>query len=86
MNAPTPTDTRTAFSTLEAAGFRLAVLDRDGPMGLSVRKAAERLDTTPDWIRDHLDEFPNTFRLGSDLRITAADIRKFAERHRVFKA
>ena len=78
-----------AFSKLEAAlGARLT--------HLSVAEAARRLDVSPDWIKDHLDQFPNRWRLPAgaastgtgarnvgELRIPAGDVEELAERMRI---
>ena len=82
---PTTDQIRVAVATLAAAGMRIQAVERDGPLGLRVRRAAQRLDVSPSWIRKHLPEFPNAFLVGSEMRIPVSDLRKFMERHRVFK-
>lgn len=62
---------------------------------LSLQGAALSLDLSLDWFRDHLDEFPNAWRLpaGSaagrnvgELRIPLKDIEALAERQRIRRA
>ena len=63
---------------------------------LSLAAAAKRLDLSPDWIRQHLVEFPNAWRLPAgeikrsaggrnvgELRIPVKDLVAFQERQRL---
>lgn len=61
---------------------------------LSVASVAARLDVSKDWVRDHIDQFPNAWRLPTEvsgshnvggLRIPVADLVSFQERRRVFQ-
>lgn len=63
-----------AITTLERAGFT-------NQRHLGLRAAAERLDFSVDWVRDHLDEFPNAWRApGGELRIPVRDVEALAVR------
>ena len=69
-----------AISTLERAGFTVS-------QHLCLRAAAARLDFSVDWVRDHLDEFPNAWRApGGELRIPMRDIEAMAERCKLRRA
>lgn len=61
---------------------------------LALSSAAARLDVSPDWIRAHLEEFPNVWRLSAgsakgrnvgELRIPVRDLVAYEERRRVFR-
>lgn len=58
---------------------------------VAIRTAAARLDVSADWIRDHLEEFPNWWRLpaGSangqnvgEIRIPIRDLEAFERRQK----
>lgn len=58
------------------------------PSAMSVGSVAVAIELKPDWVRGHLDEFPNWFRLpgggqnGGEIRIPLRDLEKFMERRR----
>jgi hypothetical protein len=63
-----------AIATLERAGFT-------NQRHWGLRAVAERLDFSVDWVRDHLDEFPNAWRApGGELRIPVRDVEALAAR------
>lgn len=50
---------------------------------LSLGSAAARLDCSVDYLRDHLDEFPNAWRMpGGEIRIPVRDIEALARARR----
>lgn len=62
---------------------------------LSITDAAARLDLKTGWIREHLDEFPNAWRLPAgcagernvgELRIPVRDVEALAARNRLRRA
>lgn len=61
---------------------------------LALPAAAARLDVSERWLRDHLDQFPNAWRLPASsvdgrnvgaLRIPVRDLAAFEDRRRIFK-
>ena len=92
-----PASSAVALATVRElrAFFREFQGDEDS---LSLATAAKRLDVGVDWIRDHLHEFPNAWRLPAgavkrngegrnvgELRITVGDLRAFEQRQRLRK-
>ena len=72
-----------AIETLRAAGFGLA--EPVKPFrAVSIAGAAERLQCSQDWIREHLAEFRGAFRLGSAIRIPEEDLERVARARRIF--
>lgn len=76
-----------AIATLQEAGAVFSLPATNGALRLA--RAAQRLDVSVDWMHDHLDEFPNWFRLpaGSgrgraqgELRIPMSDLVAFEKR------
>lgn len=70
-----------AIRVLTAAGAVICVNQPHHSLG----SAARMLDCSKGWIRDHLDEFPNAWRLPSnggvgELRIPTRDIDSLAKR------
>jgi hypothetical protein len=56
--------------------------------------AARRLDVSPRWIRDHLELFPNAWRLTAgcagernvgELRIPVSDLMAYEDSRRIFR-
>lgn len=84
-------DIAEAIQSLRAAGA-VVMLPEPERRALSLREAARVLSVSVDWFRDHLDEFPNAFRLpgggrnGGELRIPARDLQSFERRCRVLPA
>jgi hypothetical protein len=85
-----------AIDTLRRAGVVFAVNIEDASRHLSVQEAARRLDVSVWWLKEHLDEFPNRWRLPAgaaptatgarnvgELRIPASDVDALARRMRV---
>lgn len=84
-----------ALLALTKAGARVfCVLPEDEALRLP--DAARRLGVSVDWMRDHLSEFPNVFRLPAgeiktrtggrnigELRFPASDITAFQQRQRL---
>jgi hypothetical protein len=75
-----------AIRVLTAAG---AVVVMDQPH-YSVGNAARKLDCSKGWIREHLHEFPNAWRMPGtggvgELRIPARDIEALAKRQRLLR-
>lgn len=61
---------------------------------LCLAAAAARLDVSPSWMREHLEEFPNVWRLSAgsaqgrnvgELRFPVRDLVAYEERRRVFR-
>jgi hypothetical protein len=53
---------------------------------LTVRNTALRLNCSPKFVRKHLMEFPNAWRLsGGDIRIPVNDIEAYITKNRIFK-
>lgn len=53
---------------------------------LSLRQAAERLDCTVWYLRQHLNLFPNAWRLGgTEIRIPVADIEAAQEQSKIHR-
>lgn len=80
-----------AIQVLAKAGAVFVLADdRDS---LSLERAGQRLDLSDDWLREHLDEFPNAWRLPANggratrnvgqLRIPVRDIEAFQLRQKV---
>lgn len=66
----------TILEVLARAGVQLVLPESVGALGVSA--AAARLDVGKDWIRTHLEEFPNWYRLpaaSSGLRQPSGEIR-----------
>lgn len=81
-----------AIEALTAAGAVFILKTADG--SLSVDAASKRLDVGKNWIRDHLEEFPNAWRLPArsagernvgELRIPVRDIEALEARQRLRK-
>lgn len=88
-----------AIATLAAAGARFfCVLPEEGD-SLGLADAGRRIGVSSDWIRSHLSEFPNAWRLPAgerrtatgegrnvgELRIPVADLNAFQQRQRLQK-
>ena len=82
-----------AISELTRAGAVFAVPAASGSLSLSL--AAQRLDVSPSWVRQHLEEFPGAWRLpaGSrgdrnvgELRIPVRDLEALEKRQALRKA
>ncbi len=73
------------IEALKASGVVVQV----GPArSFSLESTAERLEVSTRWVRDHLAEFPNRWRLPGagdcgEWRIPAGDIEALQERRRV---
>lgn len=71
-----------AIATLKEAGAVFSVSVGEGHLALG--EASRRLDCSPKWIREHLAEFPNAWRMpGGELRIPAKDVEALAQRNRL---
>ena len=86
-------DVSAALAVLEAARVFFDFQEGDS---LRLTAAAKRLSVSPDWMRDHLELFPNAWRLPAgersvngegrnvgELRIPVADLLAFQERQRI---
>lgn len=76
-----------AIHALAKAGVALALPQ---PRHLSLAQAAEVLDVKPTWVREHLAEFPNAWRLpaagqSGELRIPISDVQALAKRRKLPK-
>lgn len=91
-----------ALAALKAAGARVfcvlpgSKLDLSPDDAVSLAEAARRLDVAEKWVRKHINEFPNRFRLPAGARVTAtgegrnvgewripvADLASFKERQK----
>lgn len=76
-------DVEAALQVLARAGFSFSEPVRPF-RSVSIATAAERLECSQDWVRDHLEEFRGAFRLGSVIRIPEDDIERVARARRVF--
>lgn len=73
-----------AIRALSAAG---AVVVVSPGKHLSLASAAVELDCSTKWVREHLREFPNAWRMpGGELRIPKRDVDALAERKKIKKA
>lgn len=53
---------------------------------LSVGAVAVRLDCSTDYVRDHLSDFPNAWRMpGGEIRIPSRDVEALARARRFLK-
>lgn len=58
----------------------------DDKRQLSLGAVAVRLDCSVDWVRAHLSEFPNAWRMpGGELRIPVSDVNALARGRRLHK-
>ena len=87
-----------ALAALARAGARVFCV-LPGEEALSLADAAKRLGVSKDWMRKHLAEFPNAFRLPAgeqmtamgegrnvgELRVPAKDLTAFQERHKLHR-
>jgi len=83
-----------AIAVLKTAGVSFFVAPSEG--SLSLESASRRLDVSTDWMREHLDEFPNAWRLpaassglnqpAGQLRIPIRDLDAFEDRRKIKKA
>lgn len=74
-----------AIKTLQEAGAVFSVSVGEGH--LSLGEASRRLDCSTRWIREHLSEFPNAWRMpGGELRIPAKDVESLAARNKLKRA
>lgn len=84
---PTPVtgeDLASAARTLVRSGVRLVVSASGHHFG--VGEVAARLDCGKTWVRTHLTEFPNAWRMpGGEVRIPASDLEALAKRNRLKK-
>ena len=56
----------------------------DAARHFSLSAAAEKLDCSPKYLREHLAEFPNAWRMsGGELRIPAGDIEAWIAARRL---
>src|SRR5262245_7312278 len=73
-----------AINILKAAGTSIQFESPNELRYLSVNEVAHRLSVDPKWVREHLDEFPNSFTLdGRLIRIPQADLEAAIERWRI---
>ena len=61
-----------AVATLSRIGARVFCILPGADDSLSLDEAAKRLSVGPDWVRKHLTEFPNAWRLPAGERKTRA--------------
>jgi hypothetical protein len=74
--------TREAIELLEQAA---AVTEQH--RALSVRSVALRLDVSAKYIKEHLADFPNAFRItGGEIRIPVRDLTAYERARRIFRA
>ncbi len=74
-----------AIATLKDAGAVFCVSVGEGH--LSLAEASRRLDCSTRWVRNHLAEFPNAWRMpGGELRIPARDVEALAARNKLKRA
>jgi len=86
-----------ALAALARAGARVFCV-LPGEESLSLVNAAKRIGVSTDWMRDHLAEFPNAYRLPAgerivngegrnvgELRVPSRDIEAFQARHRLHR-
>ena len=92
-----PDDALTAaMALLRRAGAQFFCILPGQEDSVSLTEASRRLDVSADWLRDHLAEFPNAWRLPAgartlhgegrnvgELRIPVADILALRERQRL---
>ena len=71
-----------AIQVLIAAG---AVFTVPGGKHLCLKAVANRLDCSVPYVREHLTEFPNAWRLpgGGDIRIPERDVENLAKRRKM---
>jgi hypothetical protein len=73
-----------AISTLQAAGAVFVLPEQ--VRHYSLGSAAEKLDCSVKYLREHLDEFPSAWRMsGGEIRIPAADIEAWIASRRIFR-
>lgn len=77
-----------AIKTITAAG---GVFTAPPESHLSLKAAAKRMDCAPKWIREHLGEFPNAWRMpsaggGGEIRIPERDVDALAKKRRLLRA
>lgn len=93
----TPDNIAAAVQVLTQAGARFSLPEDSGSK--SVSTAAQFLDVRPEWIKQHLDEFPGWYRLPAaavtlagrttpvgEIRIPARDLVEFERRRRKARA
>ena len=69
---------REAIKLLTAAG---AVIALPSQRHLSLRSAAAELDCGVSWLREHMAEFPNAWRMpGGELRVPSGDVAEAKKR------
>lgn len=79
-------DLQTAVEVLSRAGA--VVLLPDTRRAFSVESVATLIDLKVGWVKCHLDEFPNWWRLpgggqnGGEIRIPSKDVDAFMERRK----
>ena len=67
-----------AIRLLTQAG---AVISLPSQRHLSLGNAARELDCSKGWLRDHLDAFPNAWRMpGGELRVPEGDVQEAKRR------
>jgi hypothetical protein len=77
-----------AIATLRAAGA-VVVVSESERSALDLAAAAQRLSVSTKWLRAHLGEFPNAYRLpgggvnGGELRIPVRDLAALERRAKV---
>lgn len=93
----------TAARTLDDVSAAIRLLTQCGavvtvaasPGSVSLRGAASRLDVSVDWVRSHLEEFPNWYRLPAgatngrnvgEIRIPIRDLESFERRQQEARA
>ncbi len=53
---------------------------------LSIASVSARLECSTWWVREHLNEFPNAWRMpGGDIRIPARDVEALERARRIFQ-
>ncbi len=74
-----------AIRTLQEAGAVFSISVGEGH--LSLGEAARRLDCSVKYLREHLNEFPNAWRMpGGELRVPAKDVEALAARNKLKRA
>jgi hypothetical protein len=81
---PTPWQIVHAVDTLTMAGARFTLEPGHPVRVVSAAAAAEVLDVSVAWVRDHMEEFPGAVRLpGGLVRIPVRDLEALLARNRL---
>lgn len=99
MSASRHLDVAAAMAMLDAARAVFLDFPEQDDDALSLARAAAKLSVSVDWVRGHLTEFPNAWRLPAgqittatggknvgEIRIPLGDIREFQRRQRIQRA